>query len=763
MVARRGARRAGPKTCLTNEPGRLALVHRSTPCLHCSLILFLSLAPQPGYLVGSVGDASTGVPLAGASVVICDSRIGAATDDQGRFRLGPFVPGEYRLCASHVGYSPETTVARLDGQEAGEIRFRLVPVLTPVPEVAVSARPRRQAEPAPTRVVTGEELRYRAGGFVQDAIRTLAQLPGVAPSARGEWSGSYVVRGGDPDESKVYFGGTELLWPYHLLGFSSVVNSDVVGDMEFHPSVFPVRYGGALSSVTVIRPKRPPGGEGSFAYDPMNLKAAYVGSLDDIDFLASVRRSFYFVQFGPMGSGRDNRPSFSDYALRAGVPLGRGYRLSAGAVSGVDHITTDLRGVYTDMSESGLAADIGVEAEVEGVAAELALFHGRHDFALEPAEWGGRAGTGQQESGVRLDMSTSPAGWLDAGWGVRATRVGFRGNLLEPSGFERADQLGEAYVLARLRPARRTTVDLGIRYDDLPWVVDRAVEPMFGFSWHATSRLVLAAGYRRVHQHPYAFLMQSGASVVFDDDYEGYETFRTGALRAKRADHYSVSGDLRLGGQMSLSVEGYLKDYSHLPTWQQDSAGTRSGYGNAGIGFARGVEVVLDREQSQGWDGWLSYGLAWSRKRQGDDTLLYWDRYDRRHAIGLSVQKRFRGDWTWSTTFRLQTGTPYTPLLYTHDRRGVGTRDLQRDGGGYTIEGVKNSRRVPVYHRLDFRLQKDLPHLPLKPFLYVEVLNFYNRENVYYLVEFETSRGDIATGRFSGIQFIPLFGIGGRF
>ncbi len=728
-----------------------------------SLILLLSLAVQQGYLTGTVGDALTDVPLAGASVVVCDSRLGSATDNNGRFRIGPVAAGEYRLCASHVGYAPETTAVVLAGPELEAGPFLLVPELIPVPEVAVRSRPRDRDGPVPARLVTGEELRYRAGSFVQDAIRALGQLPGVAPSARGEWSGSYVVRGGDPDESKVYFGGTELLWPFHLLGFSSVVNADLVGDMAFHPGVFPVQYGGALSSVTVIRPKRSDGGEGSFAYDPMNLKAAYVGSLDDIGFLASVRRSFYHVQFGPMGAGRNNRPSFSDIALRTDVPLGRGYRLAAGAVNGTDHITSDLRGTYTEMSESGTSADVTLQAGVEGLEAELALFYGRHDFALAPAPAQARAATGQHEAGVRLDMTMSPASWLDAGWGVRAGRVGFRGDLTDPVGFCRSDHLGEVYAFVRASPAARVTLDFGVRVEDVPWVVDRSVEPMVGISWQAGRRLALRAGYRRVHQHPYSFLRQSGASVVFDNDYVGYELFRDGVLRAKRADHYSVSVELGLGRDARLSVEGYRKEYAQLPTWQEDSAGTRSGYGNDGDGFARGAEVVLERDAGQGWSGWLNYGLAWSRRRQGTDTVSYWDRYDRRHTVGLSVRKRFRGEWTWSTTFRLYTGAPYTPLLYMRTREGAGTRALEPAGTGYVIRGEKNSRRVPVYHRLDFRLQKELPHLPLKPFLYVEVLNVYNRENVYHLVEFETASGEIATGRFTGIQFIPLFGIGGRF
>jgi len=533
--------------------------------------------------------------------------------------------------------------------------------------------------------------------------------------------------------------------------------------MDFYPSVFPIRYSGALSSVTVVHPKRVTKGEGDFAYDPMNLKAAYVGVLDDIDFFASVRRSFYYVQFGPMGSGRDNRPSFSDVAAQVGLPLGRGHRLQANFISGSDRVLTNLRDVYTDMGESGSSFTLGLQSQMDAFETELTVFAKRHDFSLVPSNWWGSARTAQHETGVRLDVDASLADWLEAGGGLRVARNGFYGNLLDEYGFQRGDNANAGYLYARFRPEERVELDLGVRYDDLAWVRDRVAEPRAVLRLGPFGGVELRAGYRLSHQHPYAFLRQSGASIVFDNDFDGYEMFRDGVLGAKQADHYSLAADIALAGQTSLSVETYWKEYGRLPTWQEDSLGGRCGFGSQGTGFARGVEFVLERKPHDGWGGWLTYGLAWSRKQQGTDTTLFWDEHDRRHSVSLSVEKRFRGDWTWTTTFNLYSGSPYTPLVYTRSPNGVEISDLNRGGLGYVVRGEKHSERVPVYHRLDFRLQKDLPHLPLKPFLYVEVLNFYNRENVYHLVQFETSEGTIATGRFAGIQFIPLFGIGGRF
>ena len=276
--------------------------------------------------------------------------------------------------------------------------------------------------------------------------------------------------------------------------------------------------------------------------------------------------------------------------------------------------------------------------------------------------------------------------------------------------------------------------------------------------------MTFRAGYRRHFQDSYSFLRSSTAAFVFDEDYDGYRLFETGALRAKQADHYSVSAEFQPAELTRLTLEGYLKDYSHLPTWKSDVQGRLYDVGNSGTGFARGIEATFEQGPVNEWSGWLTYSLSWVKKQQGTDTIAYWDQYDRRHALGLTVQRTFGKDWSVTGTFHLNTGSPYTPLLYTQTPQdGTSGADLNHGHSRYVIEGEKNSARVPLYHRLDLKVTRELPTLPLHPHIYIEVLNVYNRQNAYYLVQFEDSEGHIVTGQSTGIPFIPLIGIGGRF
>ena len=716
---------------------------------------------QTGLVRGTVADSGSGVAVAGASIVLVGGTAGVSTGENGGFVLGPVKAGACRLAASHIAFEPETIAVDVPANGVALVAFKLKVKVIEVPGVDV--RSRRGEEKVSVREISSEQLSRNAGGFAQDPVRSLSFLPGVGTSSRGEWSGTYAVRGGETDESSVWFGNTELLWPYHLLGFSSVINPDIVDKVSFYPSVFPVRYGGVLSSVAVMQPKRLAHGEGFWAYDPMNMKGAYVGNLGDIDFLASYRRTFYYVIFGPLGAGTNTRPSYSDLTGQVSLPVYGPHRLRVSVVNGADHIVSDLLGVTEEMSESGTSASADIESDFGSTQSDLTLYSSSHDFTLTPSVWWGTAATRQQEYGLRWDVTSALTDQLELDCGAELGRAGFTGNLLSPSVLERADNTAALYAALGIRPVKWAGIDLGVRYEDVRWALDKVVQPRAVLSLFVGDNLTIKAGYRRHYQDSYSFLRNSCASFVFDQQYDDYRLFESGALGAKRADHYSVSAEFKLSRSLKGSLEGYVKSYSDLPTWKTDAQGEITDVGNRGQGVARGVELVLEHAPVMGFSGWLTYALASCRKQQGTDTMMYWDTYDRRHSLNFVLDKTFGTDWSVTATFHLNTGAPYTPLLYTQNPNGVGGADLNHGHSPFVIVGEKNSARVPLYHRLDIKLSRELPKLPLHPHMYIEILNVYNRQNAYNLIQFEDQNGEIVTGQSTGIPFIPLIGIGGRF
>jgi TonB-linked SusC/RagA family outer membrane protein len=76
-------------------------------------------AQATGSIHGTVTNAATGAPLAGASVGIPAANIGAVTESDGQFTLTGVAPGTYTVRASYVGYAAtERTITVAAGQTA---------------------------------------------------------------------------------------------------------------------------------------------------------------------------------------------------------------------------------------------------------------------------------------------------------------------------------------------------------------------------------------------------------------------------------------------------------------------------------------------------------------------------------------------------------------------------------------------------------------------------------------------------------------------
>ena len=156
-----------------------------------------------------------------------------------------------------------------------------------------------------------------------------------------------------------------------------------------------------------------------------------------------------------------------------------------------------------------------------------------------------------------------------------------------------------------------------------------------------------------------------------------------------------------------------------------------------GDGTAKGVEVLLQKKFGQ-QTGWLSYTL--SKAEQAFPSLeasSFPADHDQRHEL-KAVDSLRRGKWTFSGTWILATGRPYT--------EPTGVEEVELPNGGPTIErvvvGAKNAARLPAYHRLDLAVNYDFELGPGKGTLGLTAFNVYDRQNVWYK-EFTSVEGEI--------------------
>lgn len=136
--------------------------------------------PIKGSIAGTVKDAGTGQPLAGANVVVRGTVVGAAADKEGAFRLNALSPGSYTLRVSMIGYATvnKTDVTVRAGEETAVDVFLNPVAIETMPVVVTASRREQNVSEVPVSIstVTAASLQERNIVTMDEALR---YVPGV--------------------------------------------------------------------------------------------------------------------------------------------------------------------------------------------------------------------------------------------------------------------------------------------------------------------------------------------------------------------------------------------------------------------------------------------------------------------------------------------------------------------------------------------------------------------------------------------------------
>ncbi|HJK93090.1 MAG TPA: Plug domain-containing protein, partial [Polyangiaceae bacterium LLY-WYZ-15_(1-7)] len=210
----------------------------------------------------------------------------------------------------------------------------------PAPEPVFGATASVQRARATARELELEEMRDLPGAL-GDPFRVLDSLPGVVAPFSGF---PYVyVRGAPPAGTVYYYDGIQVPGLFHLVLGPAVIHPAMVGDIAFHPSVAPARFGRHTGGV--------------FAGQGVDSARAFEGiggelELRLIDVQGYVRTpvgddggSFAFAaRYGWPGAvvslvSQDLRLTYWDYQTRLDLPLGGGDRFQATVFGSFDRAT----------------------------------------------------------------------------------------------------------------------------------------------------------------------------------------------------------------------------------------------------------------------------------------------------------------------------------------------------------------------------------------------------------------------------------------
>jgi Carboxypeptidase regulatory-like domain len=244
---------------------------KSPPTIHAWLGLGALLVAVPHGMLhaqneaglrGTVLDAATAGPVAGARVTLSPGGRSGVADTAGQYVIREIRPGRYRVTVRAGGYAEETRDSvMLSGGQTVILDIVLRPDAVPLQQIVVEARRDPLLDPkvaATTRTITADDLRQLPVTTVEEAVALQAGV--VGGSFRGGRVGEelYIVDGlGVKNQLDASGGVLGVRIPAAALEEATLVTNG-----------FSARYGQALSGmVSLVTRDGPERLEGSVAYE----------------------------------------------------------------------------------------------------------------------------------------------------------------------------------------------------------------------------------------------------------------------------------------------------------------------------------------------------------------------------------------------------------------------------------------------------------------------------------------------------------------
>ncbi len=734
--------------------------------------------PRPATLHARV-TATDGEPLAGATITAVPveppgETLRRSSADSGRVTLPFLSPGRWTITVTHPGYESGVFTVELGPGETLDTVFTL-PEQDAL-EVVVWADRRAWREVdrgelvADPGTVTGVYTLTRRDiestpGSLEDVARATHALPGVVSD--GDLLAGFHVRGGEQDEVVFLLDRVPLENPFHLAGFNSLFNPDMIEQVHFYAGAAPAEVPSATSAVMDVTswdgaPREPGGGmDGAVDLSASSARALLMGPLDDQERLTialAARRTYMegylkVLQWANVLDAAFAAPAFSELSARAAWRPTTRTRLMVSALRTADSLalldseddamvnfegafeldnsltmlTLDHR--YTTPSGASLQTTLArtwdssyQRRDLAGTverSTRLARSFLRTD-AVVPFGSHGRLKLGgdlsrfQVASTATIEDTRLVPSWTQAGianLGLPSVDVENR-----PAPWTEANAYLQTEVEAPLGPPLErggrhfqpaVKLRAGLRFQYAGLTGETLPSPRAGLAIPlptGTSPKLSLGHYRRVIRDP--FMLAPG--------------YGNPSLRAEQARHLVVGVDqgVPLPGEGTgglIRVEVYRILLSDLVV-KPDVAGVEPPFSNAGSGENRGVDVMLAARMGR-FNGQLAYGYL--RAIRENPTHTRWPTrvappQDQRHTLSVAADYQLFAHWRTTARYSFHTGRPISRVeVADPDARTVRLSCL-------------NCERLGPTHQIDLRAEWRRTYPRYRLTFYAEILNVGN-------------------------------------
>ncbi len=744
-------------------------------------------------LTGTVFDRMTREPLPDVLITL-DGGLATTTDAEGHFHLDELEPGARSLTVSGDRITPVAATEELVAGEHVEVVYRVM--RDEVHEEGeeeeafefVVTAPRIRREVVSTEVTATEA--HRVPGTQGDVLRVVENLPGVARASAG--SGTLVVWGASPQDTRTYVGGMRIPRLYHDGGFRSVLPADMVRSVELVPGGYGAMYGRGIGGIVNVRlrPLDEAGVHGSVSLDVIDAAASVRAEVTpQFHVAAAFRRSHLDSVLGlvtqqDIGSTIPI-PHYYDGQLRLSYALSATETIELGALFSTDRIertvvatdptltATDQRSTdffraylrYDRNEESGNVSALayygrditnqqlrfggvptsvsntsdvfGLRASwraplIEDVTLELGL---DSEVVQSHLNRTGAIGSPPREGDARV-FGQAPADRVgNDDWNVLIANAGIYG-ILNFDFFD--DHLvitpgirAEPYITrpSRVTPRVADTPDVGAQRFDL------AIEPRLSASLMIVPQLSLRGSVGLYHQAP----QPEDLSAVFG----------TPTLGPSRSMHYVMGAAVHVD-QLEVELSAFYTESNDL-VWRSVASQPflAQALGQLGQGRSYGGQALVRLAQIGPFFGWVSYTLMRSERKDAPQLAWRLFDYDQTHVLTVLGALDLGEGFEVGVRVRYATGYPRTPVVGSY-------YDATADRYEPVFAQQRNSMRLPEFFSIDVRATYTFQIDDFHGEAFLEVVNVTNNLNVEEIVYDPTYTQH---GYISGFPILPTLGL----
>jgi hypothetical protein len=604
-----------------------------------------------------------------------------------------------------------------------------------------------------------DEITQIPGSF-GDPIRSIETLPGVGvPSF---FLGEFSVRGANTNANAYYLDNLPIGNPFHALGIHSVVHKSMVEEMEFHTGAYSSLYQNALGGVVSIHsPKIILKDSNTIELSLFSVSGSGARVSEDLQdyILVSGRVSTMNETYGGIGVLETgfNFPDYYDAQIKAKKSINSNHSLYFYTLVSEDRVSISPQSGDTNSEESNPILEGGEVALQRGFSTyalrwEYEKSKLKNQFSLihfQPKEVADAslanleidAGTKSSYSSLRQDLEykySNKSKWelgseiryLDySSSGLTSYSNRQRGLLPNPFAvFDREfkpstidSQYNDVYMTYYLQGEFITDWGIwqpGLRHEYLREVSKESITPRLRWDrtndsreWNAFVKL------GRMSRYPTEPLAGDFASSNQNLNFEKSDSVSLGFLYPFQKNWI-------------LQAEPFYQEFSDLII-RDESISQR--FQNSEIGISRGVEVMVRKKSNSNkmsFYGWLSYTYSENLRRFPDSPRNDWytSDVDIRHSLNLVGGLKMDENWRVGMRFHARTSFPITPII--GDDGGFSRNSFSGQRIYYPIYSeFENSSRLPAYHRLDLRIDRNFYYEWGVINTYLEILNLYGRNN----------------------------------